>query len=1104
MRTVPRLLRAALVLTLLLTGVADVGVGLQASPDGWDWGNPQPQGNDLLGVAYSNDSTVWAVGKRGTIARSYSGGTSTSSWSRVASEETGTLNAIGFADESSGLIVGDGGVVLATLDANTFEPRASGTTEDLRAVDLYAGVGAVAVGDGGTILLSEDLGQTWMPVSSETTVALRGVAYSSSQTIWAVGDNGTLLRSGNGGGAWQPVATGTTENLRAISFGTSTNGIIVGDNGTMLFSTDGSGWYPRTISGLASSSIRGVALRADGVGVLVSDDGKTSRTTSGGDSWTAASGVALGLSAVAASPDASKVMAVGGRGCTVGSANYGTSWSTYSAETGTVDLRDVSTANGTYCWTVGPLGTIRYTPNGGTNWGYCDSGTSADLNGVDCYWAQAQPSTYHVWAVGADGLIRYGTGPGDNLTWSTKASGAGAGTTLHDIDVVNTSGGIAVGSNGTVSYNVNGVFWTTSSSTSTTQTLRGVSMFDADHAWAVGTGGTIIKTEDGGATWTAQESNTAADLRSVRFFDLSSGMAVGGSAGEGVVLTTSDGGANWTPKSLGTDELTAVSYYSRYPTIWYDYASAEDAYAVGANGAAFRTDDAGITWRSQDAGTDADLLGLAIFDYDFGWAVGETGVILSGAPLPGPDLAAPTAHASVLNAYESTATITVSSNDPVPSSGVTTITYQIDVDEPVIVAGVSASVEVTSPGAHTISAWASDRKLHQSAQDGPHEFTLYPVAAPPVSSASIESTYSGPAKIVIDGTDPGGSGVERVYYSLDGGSVQSVDGTRAIVAVAAPWTGWDHHVLTYWARDAVGKTEEAHVAEFDVVENYGPWTSIEATSSYTSTATVSITGDWLQDGDLAAVHWKLDSEPTQTAPGPTVDVEVTASGEHSLNAWSTDLFGNAGESQTATFTVWTATSLALTAPSTCNYTGPATLSARLKTTAGADIAGKQVVFERLSGSSWVWVASGTTNGSGVSATSVAPTIKTTYRARFAEKPGWRASTSPSRSVAPKAYLTRPVAPTTVIRGRSFKAYGYLRPRHTSGGKSVLVRCYRYQSGHWVLRKSVWATNSSYDSATTRYSATVSLPDSGTWRLYAYHSDAGHASTLVGYRAVTAK
>ena len=57
---------------------------------------------------------------------------------------------------------------------------------------------------------------------------------------------------------------------------------------------------------------------------------------------------------------------------------------------------------------------------------------------------------------------------------------------------------------------------------------------------------------------------------------------------------------------------------------------------------------------------------------------------------------------------------------------------------------------------------------------------------------------------------------------------------------------------------------------------------------------------------------------------------------------------------------------------------------------------------------------------------------------------------------------------------------------------------------FVYHHSVSAKRYYYSTTKTKYSAKVSLPHAGRWRVRAYNTDAGHAHSFSGYDYITVK
>jgi photosystem II stability/assembly factor-like uncharacterized protein len=60
----------------------------------------------------------------------------------------------------------------------------------------------IAVGERGTIVVSDDSGHSWKQVPAPVSVALTAVAFSDSQTGWAVGHAGVVLHTADAGASW--------------------------------------------------------------------------------------------------------------------------------------------------------------------------------------------------------------------------------------------------------------------------------------------------------------------------------------------------------------------------------------------------------------------------------------------------------------------------------------------------------------------------------------------------------------------------------------------------------------------------------------------------------------------------------------------------------------------------------------------------------------------------------------------------------------------------------------------------------------------------------------------------------------------------------------
>lgn len=217
-----------------------VGVGgkiLSTADGGRTW---SPQESEvkvvLLSVHFNNDGLRgWTVGEGGTILYTGNGG---KTWTPQLSRGQVDLYSVHVnGDGQRGWAVGVGGTILSTLDGGKnwrnqprtieFTPdegQSWKTLENFRK-DLFSvhfsdgGQHGWAVGDGGTILSTEDGGTNWKIRPSKVQATLFSVHFSENrQRGWAVGVGGTILKTANGGGSWTPVKiTGVEASQRSGS-----------------------------------------------------------------------------------------------------------------------------------------------------------------------------------------------------------------------------------------------------------------------------------------------------------------------------------------------------------------------------------------------------------------------------------------------------------------------------------------------------------------------------------------------------------------------------------------------------------------------------------------------------------------------------------------------------------------------------------------------------------------------------------------------------------------------------------------------------------------------------------------------------------------------
>ena len=507
------------------------------------------------------------------------------------------LGSIVFSDDGRrGWVVGNNGTILRTEDG--------GETWDPRPVLL----------DDGTIVGLPDRGES--PIDRIHGPYLWSVAMSSDgSTGWAVGQRGTVLRSTDGGETWEQRESGTRAWLRSVAFAPDDDtGWVVGDDGTFLVTEDGGEtWTSRRIG--TREDLTSVAFSAVGTaGWIVVADGTILTTRDGGQSWSVRETRASEhLNSSVFAPDGITAWAVGGRGTVLKTVDGGNTWAARSSGTSVELLSVAFTVAGDTGWAAGAEGVLLGTVDGGETWIPAASGTSAHLKSIHL---SADGRT--AWVAGARGTILVTEDGGESWFPRTRGASQFLGSVAFSADGDN---GWAVGDDGTILETEDGGETWAPRASGTLADLRAVT-FSADGStgWATGDHGTILKTEDGGDTWSSRRSGTTQLLRDVYFLpDDRTGWAVGWER-ESQLLKTEDGGETWEPRDLGMRKrFNSVAFSTDGGTGW----------AVGDDGTILKTEDGGGSWQPRDSGTGDDLRSVTFLpDGTTGWAVGSGGTIV--------------------------------------------------------------------------------------------------------------------------------------------------------------------------------------------------------------------------------------------------------------------------------------------------------------------------------------------------------------------------------------------------------------------------------------------------------------------------------------------
>jgi len=612
--------------------------------------------NDMININGGTFSGLTALSQYITLT----------SWLPQISPTTSNLNKVVFNTDKLGIAVGDGGVLLRTINGGENWNRVTAsTTQNITAAFSFKDEGYMYYGGaGGVVKFSNDLGLTWENFSTQPTstnindirfrtedwgVILQnngrfeiwnGTTWASKNlstfttanlnSIWAnsdfsvmfiVGNSNTILKTGYNASTNPTLNnwTNLSNNQRSYLFSSSTtaNGtIVVGEGGIILRSSDSTNWFTSFANTTATHS--SVHFPTSSVGYLVSQTGRIQK-----------------------------------------SSNSGSSWSQQTSPT-TRNLNSVHFFNEDYGIACGDAGTVLWTENGGGIWNthrdpFGSDWTINKLNAV--YFVNHTTSGSTKVAVGNGGVIlqspatKYrGILSVDSLTTSgilepgtytgvtqdsTSGSGTGAsfnitiGVTglLQSVTIVNR--GINYFSNNTITINntqlgngLNGIsvsfriattisLWDNVSVSGVTQNLNGVWFTNTSNGYIVGNGGVVLRTINSGASWQTH-LNLTHNLLSIYFFGGNGWISGAG----GRIWRSTDGGGTFPPLStsgLGSDDITSISFSDN-----------QNGTCTDSKGHIYKTSNSGSTWTK----VTFDFNSVNFVDDNTGWIAGKNGIVL--------------------------------------------------------------------------------------------------------------------------------------------------------------------------------------------------------------------------------------------------------------------------------------------------------------------------------------------------------------------------------------------------------------------------------------------------------------------------------------------
>ncbi len=290
-------------------------------------------------------------------------------------------------DPPTAWLVGEDGEMLRlTLDEEVSTYPLDRAT-DFAAIACNGEATAWVVGDGATLLLTRDAGETWNPIELglPATTHLRSIAVTEhepegAETLWVVGDEGIALRSTDGGHAFTPVGSPAVDWTSVATDAHGEVAFAAGQDGSVWRSDAGAPFV--AVHAADAEALYDVAVSADGTLVVaVGEGGRVLRSEDAGDRFTSiGSGTVFDLHAVQLQSDAT-IMAVGEVGVVSRIDAAGPRVQQLLGPDDT--LFDLHLRADGFGETVGSGGAVLRTTDAGEHWDPVATGRTADLHGVD-------------------------------------------------------------------------------------------------------------------------------------------------------------------------------------------------------------------------------------------------------------------------------------------------------------------------------------------------------------------------------------------------------------------------------------------------------------------------------------------------------------------------------------------------------------------------------------------------------------------------------------------------------------------------------------------------------------------------------------------------
>lgn len=348
------------------TCFATAGGSIQRTADGGvTWTEVAQFALPLFGLEQADAATLYAVGQGQQLLKSTDAG---ATWSRkpvtgVPPADFASIRCFGPETCLISTRLRDR-VVRTTDGGDTFSSVVT-PANAAGAVELASATRALAVGLGGSAIVSDDTGAAWRVVGGRLNDSYITLEAATEAVAYAGGADGALARTVDAGQTWANVSPPTPLTIRAIAAPSPTRLFVLAVDGTLQRSDNGGASYRLLGTGALSAPADVVATDPDHV-LLVGTRG-VRRSTDGGETFRAISDRDLRNARLFRAETGGPVMFAHGLTRLLHSPNGGLTWRRLKLPRG-IAIEDISFVSAQTGYLVDRRGRLWKTTNGGRSW----------------------------------------------------------------------------------------------------------------------------------------------------------------------------------------------------------------------------------------------------------------------------------------------------------------------------------------------------------------------------------------------------------------------------------------------------------------------------------------------------------------------------------------------------------------------------------------------------------------------------------------------------------------------------------------------------------------------------------------------------------------